>query len=194
MFSKLRLASIIGMILAGSLVALAQEPTQTPATPREEIRREHMKLRERHREMRQRHREMRSHGGVGMGFRQLNLTDAQRDQMRTIRQKRLEALKSQREELFKMREKRIAGTFSPADEARVKALREEIRTAMSGIRAETEAVLTTEQKARLEQLKTEHKARFAERSANRQAHRELRMKQRQERLKLRQQRLKTNPL
>jgi Spy/CpxP family protein refolding chaperone len=86
-------------------------------------------------------------------------------------QRRLESTKAQREELFKLREKRIAGTFTAEDEARTRALRQEIRTAMDGVRTEMAGVLTAEQKAKLEQLKKERKERM-----------EQRMKERQERL------------
>jgi periplasmic protein CpxP/Spy len=195
MFSRLRLAAIFGMILTGAMVAFAQEPTQTPSAPREELRRERMRLRERQREGAKLHRrEMRGHGDRGLFLRDLNLTDAQREQMRNMAERRRESIKSQREELFKMREKRMAGTFSAADEARVKVLRDEIHTAMQGLRAEGEAILTAEQKTRLAQLKVEREARFAERRVEREARREQRLKERQERMKQRDERLKSNPL
>ena len=111
-------------------------------------------------------------------MRELNLTDAQREQIRAITQRRLEATKSQREELFKLREKRIAGTFSADDEARARTLRQEIQSSMEGVRAETEALLTVEQKARLEQLKTERKAKHEARDTERKARREQRMRER----------------
>ena len=86
-------------------------------------------------------------------------------------QRRLESVKTQREELFKLREKRIAGTFTADDEARAKALRQEMRTAMEGVRTEMAAVLTEEQRTKLEELKKERKEKFQQR-----------MKERQERL------------
>jgi periplasmic protein CpxP/Spy len=181
MFSRKRFAVILGMISALSMVAFAQQPAQTPSTGQEGLRRERMELRERHREARRKHLDMYEHGR-GLSMRELNLSDAQREQIHAITQRRLEATKTQREELLKLREKRIAGTFAAEDGARAKALREEIRTAMDGIRGETEAVLTAEQKARLEQLKTERKAKHEERQAERKATREQRMKERQERL------------
>jgi Spy/CpxP family protein refolding chaperone len=110
------------------------------------------------------------HGGLGR-IGELNLTEEQRQQSRAILERRLESTKLQREELFKLREKRTAGTFTADDEARARALHQEIRTAMEGLRSEMEAVFTAEQKARLEGLKKERKERI-----------EQRMKDRQERL------------
>jgi Spy/CpxP family protein refolding chaperone len=117
------------------------------------------------------HRGMGRRGGIGHLMRELNLSDAQREQVRTITQRRLEGTKAQREELFKLREKRIAGTFTPEDEARAKALHQEIRASMEGIQTEIDGILTAEQKARLEELQKERKAKM-----------ELRMKEHQERL------------
>lgn len=112
-------------------------------------------------------REGRRHGRIGRharsgGMRELNLTAEQRQQQRAILQRQLGTTKAQREELFNLREKRIAGTFTAEDEARARALREEIRTSMNGIRSEMESVLTAEQRAKLEQLKTERRARREE--------------------------------
>lgn len=180
MSSRKNLIGIFAAVFALSLVAVAQQPQQT-TTP-EGARQERMERRGRHREGMERHREMPGHGGPGHLMRDLNLSEAQREQIRAITQRRSEATKSQREELFKLREKRMAGTFSADDEARAKTLRQEIHASMEGIRGETEAVLTAEQKARLEQLKAERKAKHGERDGERKARREQRMKERSNRL------------
>ena len=116
-------------------------------------------------------REGRGHRGRGHLMRELNLSEEQRAQGRAIMQRRLQSMKPQREELFKLREKRIAGTFTAEDEARAKALHQEMRSAMTGVREEMAGVLTADQRAKLEQLKKERKERI-----------EQRMKERQERL------------
>lgn len=171
MFLKRNLVGILGLVLAFSLVAFAQQPQELTQTPDSALRRERIERKERHRERMGRHKGM--HGGRGMGrlIRELNLSDTQQEQVRTITKRRLEGLKPQREELFRLREKRIAGTFTAEDEARVKALREEMRASMESVRVETEGILTVEQKAQLEQLKQERKVKHEER-----------MKERQERL------------
>jgi protein CpxP len=171
------LFGVLGIIIAGGIVAFAQEPQpQTPATPDATFRRERSERTQRRRERMDREGLRKGtgigrHAGVGRLMRELNLSEEQRQQARAIMQSRMESTKAQREELFRLREKRIAGTFSADDEARAQALHQEIRTAMEGVRTEMQAVLTAEQKARLEQLKQERKERM-----------EQRIKERQERL------------
>ena len=179
MFLRKGLFGILGIILGCGIVAFAQEPQQPlPGGRDDAFRKERLERRARQRERVGRPEGVRGHDlargrGAGMGhlMRDLNLTEEQRQQSRAIVQRRLESTKTQREELFKLREKRIAGTFTAEDEARAKALHQEIRTAMEGVRTEMAGVLTAEQKAKLEQLKLEGKEKF-----------EQRMKQRQERL------------
>jgi Spy/CpxP family protein refolding chaperone len=144
---------VAALILALSAIAYAQE-SQT--APQEGMR----PGREGHRDGK-RHRRM--GGPERLGFmRELNLSEEQRSQQRAIVQRHLASTKSQREELFKLREKRIAGTFTDEDIARVRALRQEMHDSMEGIRTEMDGVLTSEQRARLEQLKAERKARHEE--------------------------------
>jgi protein CpxP len=166
MYLRKSLFGILGIILAGGIVAVAQGPQpQTPATPDATLHRERIDRMQRRRERADREglrkgRGMGRRGGVGHLMRELNLSEEQRQQARAIRQSRLESIRAQREELSRLHEKRIAGTFSADDEVRAQALRQEIRTAMAGVRTETQNVLTAEQKARLEQLKTERKKRM----------------------------------
>jgi Spy/CpxP family protein refolding chaperone len=180
MFLKRNLIGIPGLVLTFGLFAFAQQPEQTQ-TPDGTLRQERIERKERHRERMGRHKEMRGmrgHGGMGRWMGELNLTDTQREQIRTITERRVESLRPQREELFRLREKRIAGTFTPEDEARAQALQQEMRASMESVRTETEGILTAEQKAKLEQLKQERKAKHGERKARH----EQRMKERQERL------------
>lgn len=178
MFSRKNLFGLLGVILACGMIAFAQDPqTQTPT--KQDGSRDKIERMERHRERMGRREGIEGREGLGrrggrMGhlIRELNLSDEQRQQSRAIMQRRLLSTKGQREELFKLREKRIAGTFTADDEARAKALHQEIRTAMQGVREEMAGVLTAEQKAKLEQLKSERKGKM-----------EQRMKERQERLK-----------
>lgn len=169
MYSRKALITILGIILAfGTVVVAQQTQTQSPDTGAQlKSRSERFAARG---ERRGRRKGMGHRGGSGHLMRELNLTDEQRQQSRAIMQRRLAGSKSQREELFTLREKRIAGTFTADDEVRAKALRQEMRASMEGVRAEMEGVLTAEQKTKLEQLKQERKAKF-----------EQRMKERQER-------------
>ena len=178
MFLRKSLLSVAGIILAGgAFAAFAQEPKpQSPTAPAQDgaFQKDRIERMERHRERIGGREGMGRRGmhrrGMGRLMRELNLTEEQRQQSRAIMQRRLASTKLQREELFKLREKRIEGTFTAEDEARAKALHQEIRTAMEGVRAEMAGVLTTEQKAKLEELKKERKEKM-----------EQRMKERQER-------------
>lgn len=119
-----------------------------------------------------RHREGRRHAKIARvgrpgwaGFRgmpELNLTQDQRLQQRAIMERHLESIKANREELFKLREKRAQGTFTTDDEARAKALRQEIHNSRQGAHSEIEGILTPEQRTKLEQFKAERKARHEE--------------------------------
>ena len=194
MFIRKSLLGMVGIILAAGTIALAQEPQpQSPTTPDATLRGERMEQRrERMRARIGRQGAGRHKGPDGMGrrggprmghlMRDLNLSEAQREQSRAIMQRRLESTKVQREELFRLREKRSAGTFSAEDGARAKALHEEIRTSMEGARNEMAGVLNAEQRARLEQLKAERKTKH-----------EQRQKERQERRKERQE-LRNKPI
>ncbi len=144
---------VAALILALSAIAHAQE-SQT--APQEGMR----PGREGHREGK---RHGRMEGPERLGFmRELNLTEEQRTQQRAIVQRHLASTKGQREELFTLREKRVAGTFTDEDIARVKVLQQEMHNSMEAIRSEMEGVLTTEQRAQLEQLKAERKTRHEE--------------------------------
>ena len=176
MFLRKSLFGISGIILACGMAAFAQQAQpQTPSTQDDAFRKDRIERMERHRERLGRREGLKGGEDTGRGMgqlvRELNLSDEQRQQRRAIMQRRLESTKTQREELFKLREKRIAGTFTAEDEARARALHQEIRTAMEGVRTEMAGVLTAEQRAKLEQLKKERKEKM-----------EQRMKERQERL------------
>lgn len=152
MFLGRSLSVVVGFILAASAVAIGKQP-QSP-TSEDGVRSEHMREGKR-----ARHGRMKRHGFGGLGLlRELNLTEAQREQQRAIMERHLASIKSQREELFKLREKREAGTFSADDEARAKALRDEIHVSRQAIQTEIENTLTADQRAKLEQLKTERKS------------------------------------
>ncbi|MBA3255237.1 MAG: Spy/CpxP family protein refolding chaperone [Pyrinomonadaceae bacterium] len=168
MFLRRILPLLASLTLAFAAIAHGQEP-QAPAQDGG-IRGDRM-----------RHREGRSHDRMGKGGRfglgklrrmhELNLTDEQRQQQRAIVQRHLESVKAQREELSTLREKRAQGNFTAEDEARAKALRQEIHRSMQGVHTEIESILTPEQRTKLEQFKTERKARHDEMRKRRQERR-----------------------
>ena len=171
--------AVVGIILACGMgaAAIGQEPqpqSQTAPVQDGTLRRERIEQMQerRHERMEQRREAGEGHGRLDRLGAELNLTEQQQQQRRAIMERRLEGTKVQREELFRLGEKRRAGTFTADDEARAKALHHELRNSMESVRSEMDAILTSEQRAKLEEVNKERKQR-----------REQRPKERQERLK-----------
>ena len=98
-------------------------------------------------------------GGHGLrALSELNLTDAQKQQVGTIVQQGFESNKSLREEMRQLGEKRRQGTLTAEDQARARTLHEQMRAAMKNRRTQIAAVLTPDQKARLEALRKDRHA------------------------------------
>ncbi len=143
-------AMIAGLIfgLAFGAVAFAQQPspqTQSP-TPGAQQRQGFGQM--------ARRRAMRRRAMMG-GFRvlrQLNLTDAQKQQARTIMQSNFASTKATREELAKLRSQRREGTLTPEGIARAQELRKQLQESRMGVRNQLAGILTTEQKAKLEEI------------------------------------------
>ena len=92
-------------------------------------------------------------GGFGI-LRQLNLTDAQKQQARTIIQSNRtnKNTNAAREELAKLRSQRREGTLTPEGMARAKELRKQFQESRLGVRNQLAGILTPEQKAKLEEM------------------------------------------
>ena len=98
-------------------------------------------------------------GGFGPAMlRELNLTDDQMQQVRTILQQSFAGSKTAREELRQLGEKRRQGTLTTEEEARARTLHEQMRAAMKDTETKIASVLTVEQKAKIEELRKERKA------------------------------------
>ncbi len=99
------------------------------------------------------------HGVFGPGvLRELNLTDDQKQQVRSLIEQSIESTKAQREELRQLGEKRSQGTLSTDDEARAKTLHEQMRASMKDTETKISAILTAEQRARLKEVMKERQA------------------------------------
>jgi len=98
-------------------------------------------------------------GMLGPGaLRELNLTDDQNQQIEKIREANFQSTKTQREELRQLMQKRFQGTLTADEEARAKTLHEQLQASMKDTESKIAAILTPEQKAKLEELRKEHKA------------------------------------
>src|SRR4030095_12280685 len=83
----------------------------------------------------------------------LQLSQQQRELVRSIRQRHLSATRTKREQLFQLREKRRMRALVTEDRNRALQLRSELRRAMAATRQERLNVLTTEQRTRLQELR-----------------------------------------
>jgi Spy/CpxP family protein refolding chaperone len=99
-------------------------------------------------------RAMRRRAQMGMfrALRQLNLTDQQRQQARTIMQTNFKNTQAQRQELRQLMQQRRAGTLDAAGQARAKELRGQFLEGRKTVRTQLAALLTPEQKAKLEEM------------------------------------------
>ena len=163
MILKRGLWVISALILSVGASAFAQQP-DPPASQPGSTTVERQRNRTRHGRLRREHRMLRAE--------RLGLTDAQRQQLRALHQQRFEALKLEREELLRLREKRRAGTFSEADGARAKQLREQMREARKSIRNDVKGILTDQQRAQIEELRKARRERREEMRKRRQEIRE----------------------
>lgn len=150
-------------IVALSTFTLGQEAqTTTPSADKAEKR---MKLKGEGRKAGKRKFGGEGHGRRGGkfgGLRGVNLTDAQKEQIRVIRESNKPDA-SVMQELKAIRDARKAGTaITPEQTERVKALREQSRARRESVRQQILTVLTAEQKAQIEQKKQEMKQRREE--------------------------------
>ncbi|HEV2912806.1 MAG TPA: Spy/CpxP family protein refolding chaperone [Pyrinomonadaceae bacterium] len=100
-------------------------------------------------------------------LRELDLTEAQAEQARTIIENHKAAIEPQRQELFRLREQREQGADQADLQPRAQALREQIHESAKNMRAQLLSILTPDQRAKLDQMETEFKARRAERRERR---------------------------
>lgn len=118
------------------------------------------------------------HGGrAGIGrreLRRLDLTDAQRQQMREIESRYAQSFRTQREEMRKLQELRQGGgTLTPEQRESARRMREELRANADKMRAEIQNLLTPEQREQMrkqreemKQRREEFKSRRTERTGN----------------------------
>jgi Spy/CpxP family protein refolding chaperone len=147
------LMGAFGLLLAVSTPLLAQETKTTTSQQSDTLRR---------REPREK-RNWRKHKRIGVAFRELNLSEEQKQQTQVILQRHVDSIRSQREELSQLGEKRRSGTLTPEDQARAQLLHQQLREARDGVQAELKNLLTVEQRNQLEQIENERKARREER-------------------------------
>ncbi len=161
MFSRTKLTSaalVLGLTAFGAIVQAQQTGTQNPSEGSGRERGKDRGFR----------RGPGPDGGFGPGLlRELNLTDDQKQQVRTIIQQSFAGSKAAREELRQLGEKRRQGTLTTEEEARARTLHEQMRASMKETEGKIASVLTAEQKAKVEELRKERKANHERRGGRR---------------------------
>lgn len=116
-------------------------------------------------------------GGHGMRggmrlFHELDLSEAQKQQANAIIERYKESTRAQREEMRQLHQQKstATGAVDTQAQARAEALRNELRESHKRMQDELLTILTPDQRAKLEQLKADRKARREEwRNKRRQA-------------------------
>jgi Spy/CpxP family protein refolding chaperone len=143
-------ALMLGLVFTTSAISYGQQPAPFPQDNAQQPQ---------GRERRGGRRGMgkRGHGGVGRLMSQLNLTEAQQQQLRAIEERFKASTQTQREEIRRLHES-AQGEPSAETIARIQALRAELGEARRGQHQEMLNVLTEAQRTQLEQLVKERKA------------------------------------
>lgn len=117
--------------------------------------------------------EKRGGGKFGMrGLRGLNLTDEQKEQVRNIMETNRAANQASREEFRTLRQARRGGTLDATQQARLKALKDQMKQNAEAIQTQVLAILTADQRTQLEQQKEEMRNRRQERRQQRRENRQ----------------------
>jgi periplasmic protein CpxP/Spy len=153
----------LGLLVTFSLPVLAQSTTTTQEEGSQQQT-------ERTGKKRWHRREHGMRGGGMRMFRELDLSDAQKQQASAIFERYKESTKAQREEMRQLhQQKRTAtGAVDTQAQARAEALRTELRETHKRMQDELLTILTPDQRAKWEQIKAERKARHEEKRARRQ--------------------------
>lgn len=100
--------------------------------------------------------------GKGFMAGKLNLTDAQKEQAKAIRQQFKETLAPQQQELRTLGQKKRQGTLTADEQTRLETLRQGLKSSHEQMRQKMNALLTDEQRQQVEQMKEQMKQRREE--------------------------------
>lgn len=101
------------------------------------------------------------------GLHKLNLTDAQKEQLKGLKERNKAQFAPQREELKQLAVKKRNGIITADEENRFKDLREQMQANRKRIHDEMLTILTPEQKTQMEQMRTQMREKMQERKMNR---------------------------
>src|ERR1051326_2781992 len=145
--TKLTIAGMILGLAAGGAAAVAQQPRVSPdsGTPQPRVMARNA--------MRQR-----ALAGIFRVLRQLNLTDTQKQQAQVIVKAAAQSTKPQRQELRPLIRQWRTGTLTTDGLTRANELHKQLIDARKSVRTQLVAILTPEQKAKLEEIIKTRKA------------------------------------
>ena len=167
---KILAGAILTFGLAASFAVSAQQTTDAPQQGAAQSEGQGRRMRGMRGGM---GRRMRRHAQGMRALGRLNLTDAQKERMRSIHEGARQGTQAKREELRQMfMTSRQGGRLTPEQETRAKQLRNELRETRKRTHNEALGVLTTDQRAQLDKMKQEHKARREEMRGQREQMRE----------------------
>jgi periplasmic protein CpxP/Spy len=158
----------LGLLVTFSMPLLAQQ-SSTTQDAQEQQQTERMGKKRWHRG---------KHGGRGgpmRMFRELGLSEAQQQQAKAIMERYEQSNKPQRDEMRQLHQQMgqtATGAVDTQAQARAEALRTELRESRKRMHDELLTILTPDQRAKLEQMKQERKARHEERRNRRQIERD----------------------
>jgi len=148
--TKLSVSAIILSLGACSATALAQQ-TQ-PASPAVSVQQPGRDG------LARRGTRRRARFGRQRALAQVNLTDAQKQQVRTIIQTQAQSTQTQRAELRQLMQQWRTGTLTPEGQTRAKELRQQLMESRKGVHAQMQSVLTPDQKAKLQEMRESRRA------------------------------------
>jgi Spy/CpxP family protein refolding chaperone len=132
-------------------VAIAQQTTTTPQTEvAPQTKAERRLLRQER--MRGRFGKLRRQA-LGKAVRNLNLTDAQKEQLKALRQKYGAEFSAQRQEIRTLAQKKHQGTLTADEQARLDALKAQMKSRNEEMRKQIDAILTPEQIKQRDEMK-----------------------------------------
>jgi len=162
---KTRLSSLITLALAFFVFAAIASAQDSSATTQPNTTQKQERQWGKHRDGKG-DRGMHRMGGM-MGFRDLNLTDAQKAQIKTIHEANRPD-PGTLQEMKTLRDAKRNGTITPEQTEQFKTLRKQQREKMESVNQQVLAILTPEQRQQLDQKREEMKKRWEERRQQRQ--------------------------
>lgn len=168
---------VSAITLAFAMIALtvfvsAQDKTTTPSTDSTERQnKQERRGRGFGRGEGGRHHGHRGPGKMLRGLHQLDLSDAQKEQVRTIMESKRAGFQQNREQLRELGRAKHEGTITAEQQARFDELRAQMKQNAEAVHAQVLGILTAEQRTKLEQLKAEMDKRREERRLNGPRHR-----------------------